>query len=156
MLCETSPEGQEHGEIVVKLATPLGNFVRPQKLGRLVASDTGVWLEHDPDTVREPDIAFFSTEKIPPDVRVTGYSETVPDLVVEVHSPIDSMREVHDKARMWLSYGVRLVWVLHPDTRTIDVHRPEHTVSTLTENDSLEGADILPGFTRSITGLFTV
>lgn len=156
VLCETGPEGQEHGEIVVKLAAPLGNFVRPQRLGRLVASDTGVWLEHDPDTVREPDIAFFSAVKMPPDVRVTGYSEAVPDLVVEVHSPSDSVREVHDKARMWLSYGVRLVWVVHPDTRTIDVHRPEHNVSTLTENDSLGGADILPGFTCPITGLFTV
>ena len=64
------------------------------RLGRLVASDSGVWLERDPDTVREPDIAFFSAEKVPPGVRVTGYSETVPDLMVEVHSPSDSMREV--------------------------------------------------------------
>jgi hypothetical protein len=69
-------------------------FVDAQKLGRLVASDSGVWLERDPDTVREPDIVFFSAEKVPPGVRVTGYSETVPDLVVEVQSPSDSMREV--------------------------------------------------------------
>jgi Uma2 family endonuclease len=52
--------GQEHGEIVVNLAALLWNFIRAQRLGRLVASDSGVWLERDPDTVREPDIAFFS------------------------------------------------------------------------------------------------
>ena len=101
-----------------------------------------------------PDIAFFSTEKIPPGVRVTGYSETVPDLVVEVHSPSDSMREVHDKARMWLSYGVRLVWVVHPDTRTVDVHHQEQSVSTLNEEDALDGMDVLTGFSCAIGDLF--
>ena len=156
VLCKTMSVGQEHGEIVVKLIARLWMFVDPQKLGRLVASDSGVWLEHDPDTVREPDIAFFSAEKVPLGVRVTGYSETVPDLVVEVHSPSDSMREVHDKARMWLSYGVRLVWVVHPDTRTIDVHHQEHRVSTLTENDILDGVDVLPGFSCAISDLFNV
>ena len=156
VLCKTMSVGQEHGEIVVNLAALLWNFIRAQRLGRLVASDSGVWLERDPDTVREPDIAFFSAEKVPPGVRVTGYSETVPDLVVEVHSPSDSMREVHDKARMWLSYGVRLVWVVHPDTRTIDVHHQEHRVSTLTETDALDGADVLPGFSCVVSDLFNI
>ncbi len=156
VLCKTMSVGQEHGEIVVKLTIRLGNFIEAGNLGRLVASDSGVWLEHDPDTVREPDIAFFSAEKIPPGIRITGYSETVPDLVVEVHSPSDSMREVHDKARMWLSYGVRLVWVVHPDTRTVDVHRPEYSVSTLTDNDTLDGVEVLPGFACVISDLFSV
>ena len=156
VLCKTMSVGQEHGEIVLNLGARLWIIVNAQKLGRLVASDSGVWLERDPDTVREPDIAFFSAEKVPPGVRVTGYSETVPDLVVEVHSPSDSMREVHDKARMWLSYGVRLVWVVHPDTRTIDVHHQEHMVSTLTETDALDGADVLPGFICAVSDLFNV
>ena len=156
VLCKTMSVGQEHGEIVVKLIIQLGNFIQTSRLGRLVASDSGVWLERNPDTVREPDIAFFSAEKVPPGVRVTGYSETVPDLVVEVHSPSDSMREVHDKARMWLSYGVRLVWVVHPDTRTIDVHHQEHRVSTLTETDALDGADVLPSFSCAVSDLFNI
>ena len=156
VLCKTMSVGQEHGETVVNLAALLWNFIRAQRLGRLVASDSGVWLERDPDTVREPDIAFFSAEKVPPGIRVTGYSETVPDLVGEVYSPSDSMREVHDKARMWLSYGVRLVWVVHPDTRTIDVHHQEHRVSTLTETDALDGADVLPGFSCAVSDLFNI
>ena len=154
VLCKTMSVGQEHGEIVLNLGARLWIIVNAQKLGRLVASDSGVWLERDPDTVREPDIAFFSTEKVPPGVRVTGYSETVPDLVVEVHSPSDSMREVHDKARMWLSYGVRLAWVVHSDTRTIDVHHQEHGVSTLTETDALDGADVLTSFSCPVSDLF--
>ena len=108
-LCQTMPTGQEHGEIVMNLGALLRVFIKPRRLGRLTGSDSGVWLERDPDTVREPDIAYFSAEKMPPGVRVTGYAEVVPDLVVEVASPSDSLREINDKALMWLSYGVSLV-----------------------------------------------
>ena len=82
-LSETMPTGREHGQIVVRLAARLYNFVDSKKLGILAASDSVVWLERDPDTVREPDIAFFSSEKSPPDERITGYAEVAPDLVVE-------------------------------------------------------------------------
>ena len=87
VLYETMPTGQEHGEIAANLVTELRNFVKPRKLGRLTVSDAGVWLERDPDTVREPDIAYTSAARLPPGVRVRGYAEVVPDLVVEIVSP---------------------------------------------------------------------
>ena len=153
-LCETMPTGGEHGEVVVNLVIALGNFVKPRSLGRIAASDSGVWLERDPDTVREPDIAFFSTDKIPAGVRVTGYYETAPDLVVEVVSPNDSTREINDKARMWLSHGVRLVWVLDPDTRTVTIHPIDGDVMTLAGTDTLDGQDVLPGFSCNVADIF--
>ena len=154
VLCETMPTGQEHGEIVVSLSAALWNFVNPRSLGRLTASDSGVWLERDPDTVREPDIAFTSAAKIPLDARITGYAEVAPDLVVEVASPSDSRREVHDKAHMWLNHGVRLVWVVRPETRTVDVYRPDEPIATLGEQDSLDGLDVLPGFACEVSAVF--
>ena len=153
-LCQTMPTGQEHGEIVVNLAALLRMFVKPRKLGRLAASDSGVWLERDPDTVREPDIAFFSAEKMPLGTRVTGYAEVVPDLVVEVVSPNNSLREINDKALMWLSYGVSLVWAVNPDTRSVDVYRAGRVTSTLLESDTLDGLDALPGFTCAVSEVF--
>ena len=154
VLCETMPTGLEHGEIVMNLGGELRNFIKPRKLGKLAASDSGVWLERDPDTVREPDIAYFSAEKIPLDARVTGYAQVAPDLVVEVVSPSNSRQEVNDKALMWLRYGVRLVLVVHPNTRTVEVHREGHRVLTLTENDTLDGMDVLPGFTCAVKDIF--
>ena len=65
VLCETMPAGQEHGEIAANLTIMLGTFIKPRKLGRITVSDAGVLLERDPDTVREPDIAYFSVEKVP-------------------------------------------------------------------------------------------
>ena len=96
VLCETSPTGQEHGEVAANLTILLGMFIKPRKLGRLTTSDSGVWLERDSDTVREPDVAYFSAEKMPLGERVQGYAEVVPDLVVEIMSPADSLRAVNE------------------------------------------------------------
>ena len=156
VLCKTMAAGGEHGETVVNLVTELGNFAKPRRLGKLAASDSGVLLERSPDTVREPDIVFFSSEKIPPGERVVGYYEEIPDLVVEVASPSDSVREMNDKARMWLSYGTRLVWVLHPNRRRVDVHHLGGAVATLTNEETLSGGDVLPGFECSLADIFDV
>ena len=154
VLCETMPTGHRHGAIVMNLGAELRTYIKPRRLGWLVGSDSGVWLERDPDTVREPDIAFTSADKIPLDAEIEGYAEVVPDLVVEVVSPSNSRREVHDKAVMWLSHGARLVWVVHPDTRTVDVHRANGDVSTVGGDDDLDGGDVLPGFSCALSDIF--
>ena len=153
-LSETMPTGREHGEIVVNLSAELRNFVKPRKLGVLTASDSGVLLERDPDTVREPDVAFFSAERIPLDADIPGYAEEVPDLVVEIVSPGDRRTAVNDKALMWLRYGVRLVWVVRPDARAVDVHREGSPVVALGESDALDGMDVLPGFSCAVRDIF--
>ncbi len=154
VLHETMAAGHRQGKIVVNLVMELDNFARPRKLGTLVASDSGVWLERDPDTVREPDVAFTSAEKIPLDAEIDGYAEVVPDLVVEIVSPSDSRRWARDRAHMWLDYGAPLVWMVHPDTRTIDVYRPGADTSTLHQEDSLDGQDVLPGFICPVSAIF--
>ena len=153
-LSETMPTGREHGEIVVNLSAELRNFVKPRKLGVLTASDSGVLLERDPDTVRELDIAFFSADRGASGGRVTGYAEAVPDLVAEIASPNDSRTAVNDKALMWLRYGARLVWVVRPDVRAVDVHREGSPVVALGENDALDGMDVLPGFSCAVRDIF--
>jgi len=154
VLCETMPAGHQHGSIVTNLVILLGNFIKPRRLGVLTASDSGIWLERDPDTVREADIAFISVERAPLAERVTGYTQVAPDLVVEIGSPGDVRRKLRDKALMWLTFGVRLVWVVHPEQRTVDVHRTSHPVLTLNDADTLDGLDVLPGLTCQVSAVF--
>ena len=154
VLCEAMPAGQRYGKIVMRLGAALFNFSEGEGLGTVVASDSGVWLERDPDTVREPDIAFTSVERLPLGEDAAGYAEVIPDLVVEIASPSDTRRELHDKAYMWLGHGVRLVWVVHPETRTVDVYRPDDPVATLSEGDALDGLDVLQGFTCAVSAVF--
>ncbi len=154
ILHETSMMGVEHGGIVMKLGFLLNSLIIPRKLGTLTGADAGVRLERDPDTVRAPDIAYFSAATMPPAVVPDGYAEVAPDLVVEVVSPNDTRREVAAKARMWLRYDVRLVWVVLPQTRSVDVYRPGHAVVTLTDQDTLDGLDVLLGFTCPVSAVF--
>ena len=153
-LCETGPSGGRHGEVVMQLCVALGKFVIPRRLGRLAASDVGILLEHDPDTVREPDILYISAERLPLDVEVTGYYEVVPDLVVEITSPSDTRSAVTDKALMWLSYGARMVWTVNPESRSVDVYRAGERAVTLRDPDALDGIDILPGFDLPVRDIF--
>ena len=153
-LCRTTPTGLTHGEIVMNLGGALGNFIKPRRLGRLVGSDSGMLLERDPDTVREPDIAFISAQKLPLNVRLSGYYEGAPDLVVEIVSPSDGPREVYHKARMWISFGVPLVWVVNPENRAVEVHRPNQPLLSLTDNDILDGGEVLPGFNYPVRDTF--
>ncbi len=154
VFCETVSTGIEHGEIAINFAGEMRSFVRPKKLGRVFASDSGIRLENGPDTVREPDVGFISAERLPLGTRVTTYSEVVPDLVVEVVSPSNSVREMYDRAHMWLHHGVIIVWVADPDTRTVDVYRQDGTIATLSEDDTLDGAPVLPGFTLPVREVF--
>ncbi|MDE0198137.1 MAG: Uma2 family endonuclease [Caldilineaceae bacterium] len=153
-LCETMPTGLTYGEIVMNLGGALRNFIRPRRLGRLVGSDSGMMLERDPDTVREPDIVFISAQKLPLNVRLSGYYEGAPDLVAEIVSPSDGPREVYHKALMWISFGVSLVWVVNPEKRAIEVHRPNQPLLSLTENDILDGGEVLPGFNYPVRDVF--
>ena len=154
VLYETMSAGVNHGKIVINLGSELRYFVKPRRLGSLMGSDTGIILERNPDTVREPDIAFISAAKMPLGMDIPGYSEAVPDLVVEIASPSDSRREVNAKVQMWLSYGVRLVWAVYPTTRTVETH-PRHGAPTLfTDVDTLDGDDVLPGFTCKVSDIF--
>ena len=154
VLHETMPTGHRHGKIVANLTFELCSFVKPRGLGTVVASDAGFWLERDPDTVREPDVAFTSAQKIPLDAEIDGYAEAVPDLVVEVVSPSQSRGWARDRAAMWLRHGARLVWVVHPDTATVDVHRRDEAASTRSEGDLLDGLDVLPGFACAVSDVF--
>ena len=153
---ETTPPGKIHAIVALKLGFLLLTFVFPRRLG-VVTSEIGVWIERGPDTVRAPDIAFFSIEKDPPGAEASrGYSTAVPDLAVEVRSPNDSLAYMREKALMWLRHGARMVWNVHPDTRTVDVYRRGHPTITLEEGDELDGYDVIPGFACGVSEIFEI
>lgn len=148
------PGGDEHGEIAGTFHSSLGPYVRAQNLGRTYIADTGYHLAKDPDTVRAPDVAFVRRERVEATGRLRGFREGAPDLVVEVISPNDLYTEVDQKVAEYLAHGARLVFVINPRRRTVARHRPGEPVRTLTEDDALDGEDVVPGWTLSVRELF--
>ena len=154
VLCEMPKPGMRHGQLAMRLGAQLFSHVEERQLGTVVG-EIGVLLERGPDTVRAPDAAFISHDRLPRGSVPDRYAETVPELVAEVVSPSDRRADAHDKARMWISFGALLVWVVFPKTRTVEVHRAgSDEVRTLTLDDSLDGAPVLPGFTYPLERVF--
>ena len=152
VLVEKMPAGRPHAVVVTLIAIVLGSFVLSRDLGEVHTGDPGYLLEVGPDTVRAPDIAWIAPGRIPE--GATGYTNLAPDLAVEVKSSSNSNPEMRRKAEMWLSFGTRQVWVADPDARTVTVYRPGVNPVTLSEDDNIDGGDMLPNFTAPVWSLF--
>jgi Uma2 family endonuclease len=147
------PPGPQHGLLAMSLGYHLRRFVEAHPLGRILG-ESGYVLARGPDTVRGPDVSFISEERWQATADKRKYFEGAPDLTVEVASPDDSRRQLAEKARSYLAAGARLVWVVWPTRRTVDVHRPDSLPETLTGSDTLDGGDVLPGFTLPVSRIF--
>ena len=156
VLCEKVSVGEEHGHIAGLLITFLNIHIRPRRLGRAGGTDVGVLIQRDPDVVREPDVYYLSAERLPLDVRVQGYLEVTPELVVEIVSPGDTQQAVNDKTLMWLSHGVLMVVEVYPAERAVMVHGLGSPAVTLTGGDVLDGGEVLPGFSLPLSEIFDV
>ena len=144
---EMAPAGGRHGRVGNRAAVRVSNHVDSAGLGHVFNAETGFILRRNPDTVRAPDVSFVSQGRLKEEDIPDGYVDIVPDLVIEVVSPNDTRREVREKVEEWLRAGVRLAWVIYPVTRSADVYRSIDDVSHLTEDDVLDGEDVVPGFT---------
>jgi Uma2 family endonuclease len=144
-LPESYVAGEIHGE--------LRNFVKPRRLG-IVTGEAGT-LRLMPGLVRIPDVAFISHERLPGGVLPTkAISDLAPDLAVEVLSEGNTKEEMKRKLKDYFFAGVRLVWYINLKRRTADVYTAQDQGMTLSENDSLDGGAVLPGFRLGLRELF--
>lgn len=153
-LFQMVPPGGEHGVIAGNLTIPLGYYVKEKDLGVICVAETGFTIAHDPDTVRAPDLAFVSKERIPVSGIPKGYWPFAPDLAVEVISPSDIYGDVDEKIDEWLAAGTRLVIIINPRKRKITLHRSQTQITVLTDKDILQFDDVVPGFSYPVAKIF--
>lgn len=149
-LITMSPAGFEHGTLAALIASSLVQHVSKHNLGRVAVAQAGYLLSRNPDTVREPDVSFVSAER---DVRTRKFFPGAPDLAVEVISPNDTYADVHSKVLEYLAAGTRIVIVIEPEKQLAIVNTLSQT-STLTINDTLTAADVVPGWSLPLRDLF--
>jgi Uma2 family endonuclease len=154
-LRELMPTGFEHGEITHRLSSRLGVFVEDNNLGVVCSAETGFIVDRNPDTVRAPDIAFVSQERLEMlGGAVRGFAPLAPDLAVETISPSDSYTESHEKALMWLEFGSQLVLLLDPRKAQITVYRSKKDISVLENDDLLDLHEVVQGFQMPLSKIF--
>src|SRR3954453_3381413 len=69
----------EHGAVAAEVARLLSNFVKPRRLGK-VYGEVGVVTQNDPDSVRGPDVAFISNERLARVIDPRKFFRVAPDL----------------------------------------------------------------------------
>lgn len=148
-----TPAGEQHGALAAFLTVELGTFVRANDLGRMYV-EVGYRLFTNPDTVRGPDVSFVSRERAATQPRRRGFIHGIPDLAVEIASMDKTMADLAVKAAEYLEAGTALVWVVDPESRQVLVHRRGFPTLTLSAGDTLDGGEVLPGFTLPLARVF--
>lgn len=148
------PAGHAHGRIAIRIAVALSTHVLAHDLGEVYAAETGFLISTNPDTVRAPDAAFVSRQRVEEISDIKGYFPGAPDLAVEVISPADIYGDVEEKALAWLESGTGMVVILNPRHQTATIYKSLNEITILTEHDLLEGGDVVPGWRVVVGELF--
>ena len=155
---ELTPSGElrlamvsfEGSSIAVQITFQLELWIRVGGEGRTVESAAGYDL---PSKFRKyPDLSWVSDERMPDVPRPWRTKlEIVPDFVVEVRSPGQSVTLQQEKMREWIDGGVRLGWLIDPFDRNVWIYRANGDVVELDNPTELSGEDVCIGLTVDMT-----
>ena len=151
-LTRMSPTNSNHGYITARILSALHQFVAPQKLGLVYDSSTGFRL--DSQNVLSPDVAYASREWVLwSQTRMEEFFRGVPELAVEVISPSERKTKTRLKIVKYFAQGTRLVGLVYPRRKNVEVFTAPDAVTTLKDGD-LDGGNVLPGFRLPLATIF--
>jgi Uma2 family endonuclease len=154
-LIDMSPASRNHGRVAHNVGLIIGSFVKKHKLGACYTAETGFVVERSPTTIMAPDFAFITKARDKPQEK--GFGLIVPDFVLEVMSPSDSMSDAIEKTIEWLNAGVRLVWVADlKEKSVIACSKTGDEIKTLrfTKNTTINGGDVFKGLRCKVSEFF--
>jgi Uma2 family endonuclease len=153
IVVEVSRPKMRHGILQQRFARFIGGFADENNLG-MTTTESGFIVARNPDTVRGPDVAFISRARLG-NYDIDEYIPGGPDLVVEIVSPNDTATEVNDKIEEYFRAGSHLVWVVYPRKPEVYAYSGSSTnVQIIGIDSTLDGADVLPGFTLPLREVF--
>jgi Uma2 family endonuclease len=129
------------------------NYARSRGIGIVCTNDAGVIVERSPDTVRGPDVAYFDDVTTPDEISAE-YATVPPVIAVEALSPDDRVNHVAAKVDEYLTFGVKQVWVVDPESRNVAVHQPGRRMRLLTGDQELCDEQDFPGFSCRVSDFF--
>lgn len=134
--------------IAMRIGRFIGNF--SEGIGYVTGADGSYILS--PNYEFMPDVGYIAKSSMPqePERQV----QRPPDLAVEVKSPTDSKRGLRQKAEDYLRFGTKIVWLVFPEEKRIEVYELDQDVREYSMDDTLDGGDVLPGFTLPVREIF--
>jgi len=146
------------GMLIATLSACLANHIDRHDLG-IATLSAGYHPPNDRYTLLGPAVAFTSAARLPKPLH-DGYVPVMPDLAVEIAAPGETLGHLRQKAIVYLNNGSRLVWIVLPAEKGIDVCRavdgPRLDIEFVPQTGTLSGDDVLPGFELEVTRLFPI
>lgn len=147
------PMGFYEAIVALEIGRLLGNFVEQHNLGKVAGADG--MLKILPPQVRYPDVAFVTWDRLAGhDLRKERVPRIAPDLAVEVLSESNTPREMEQKVREYFAGGVRLVWIIDPETETAVEYTAADQATDIEAGGVLSGRDVLFGFELNLRDVF--
>jgi Uma2 family endonuclease len=147
------PVGIHEAFFAANISGYLFIYLRTNPIGRVYGADA--MLQVLPGLVRLPDVSFLSADQVATLLEKHGpIGPFAPALAVEVLSPSNTTMEMERKRKEYFLGGTRLVWMVDESKRTVEVWTSPDDCVTLTEDDTLDGGDLLPGFRVALKDIF--
>ncbi len=141
---------QLHAYIIQMISGFLFVFLRQNPIGYALV-EARFRLPGDQENDLIPDLSFVT--KAHGEIIRSGPAPYMPDLAVEAQSEGQSDKFMLDKAQLYLAHGSRMVWIIYSTRKIVEVMTPTDR-KLLTIDDTLDGGDVLPGFTLAIRDIF--
>ncbi len=141
-----SPVGGETGACNLSIGAQLYNWNDEHQPGIAFGSSAGFNSPNGAD--RSPDAAWIAIERWNrlSTEQKQKFPPLAPDFVIELRSSSDRMKTLRDKMQEYIDNGVRLGWLIDPQSRTVEIYEPGEVVETLYDPKSVAGDLVLPGF----------
>ena len=113
-----SPTGFIHGEFELNIARVLKDHLGNK--GYVSVGEIGIVISKRPFRLRAADVVYISKETSPN--KPDGILEIAPDLIIEILSKDDTIQDMNDKIKDYLSIGVKKIIVVDPSTKFISIY----------------------------------
>lgn len=142
----------DHSELQGLIVTFLTMFILTHKTGK-VLPELGCQLTSNPDTLLFPDVGYVSAARLGTH-DLHHYLPFAPDLAVEIVSPGNTADEMAEKIDLYFQHGAKLIWIVYGRLQKVHVYTDHATSAILDRSGTLDGGDVLPGFTLKVADLF--
>lgn len=143
-----------HGAICSEIVARLWTHSKTNGGGRVIGNNSAVITHREPDSMRGPDVAYYSSERLPHGPLPSGCLKTMPDVVFDVLDESDHWSDVIEKALEYLHSGVRVACIVDPQKRSMAVFRDGAVPKLFHAEAQFCLPEVLPDFCLSVGELF--
>ena len=153
---EVTRRNRKHSKTEARIAQLICNWLdgQPQPRGAVYSGEAGFWLSDQPGSSVGIDVAFASPDVVAAQDESESLVVGAPLLAVEILSPSDKHEEITEKVEEYLAAGVKLVWLVDPDFRTVQVFQPGQEPEMFNIKHTLSGNPHLPGLSLAVATIF--